>query len=78
MQQAIRTEAGQNFVWTIDSGKLSRRIVVVGRRDDEAGRVEVKTGLPPGTQILAARFDNLKDGAPAIVRAPTATPVKPG
>jgi RND family efflux transporter MFP subunit len=75
---AVRTEAGQTFVWTIDAGRLVRRIVVVGRRDDEAGRIEVKTALAPGTQVLAARFDNLKDGAPAIVRAPPPTPVKPG
>ena len=69
-QAAIRTEAGQTFVWTIEAGKLVRRIVVVGRRDDEAGRIEVKTALPAGAPVLAARFDNLKDGAPAIVHAP--------
>ena len=68
----MRTEAGQTFVWTIDDGKLARRIVVIGRRDDEAGRVEIKTVLPPGLPILAARFDNLKDGAPALVKAPLA------
>jgi len=77
-QAAIRTEAGQTFVWTIDAGRLVRRIVIVGRRDDEAGRIEVKTALPAGTPVLAARFDNLKDGAPAIVRAPTHAPVKAG
>jgi RND family efflux transporter MFP subunit len=68
-QTAIRTEAGQTFVWAIENGKLVRRIVIVGRRDDEAGRIEVKTTLPAELQILASRFDNLKDGGPAIVRA---------
>ena len=77
-QAAIRNEAGQSFVWTIEEGKLVRRIVVVGRRDEDAGRIEVKTALPKGARVLAARFDNLKDGAPAIVRAPAANPVKPG
>jgi RND family efflux transporter MFP subunit len=67
---AIRTEAGQNFVWTIENGKLGRRIVTVGRRDDAAGRVEIKTVLPPDTPVLAAPFDNLKAGLPALVRAP--------
>ncbi|HTS21379.1 MAG TPA: efflux RND transporter periplasmic adaptor subunit [Casimicrobiaceae bacterium] len=66
---AVRTEAGQNFVWTIEGGKLARRIVTVGRRDDAAGRVEIKTALPKGIPILAAPFDNLKIGAPALVRA---------
>lgn len=66
---SIRTEAGQNFVWTIESGKLVRRLITVGRRDDTAGRVEIKTALDPGVPILAAPFDNLKAGAPALVRA---------
>ena len=69
---AVRTEAGQNFVWTIENGKLARRIVTVGRRDDTAGRVEIKNALSPGVPVLAAPFDNLKVGAPALVRAPTA------
>lgn len=68
---AIRTEAGQNFVWTIESGKLARRIITVGRRDDTTGRVEIKTPLSPDMPILAAPFDNLKAGAPALVRAST-------
>jgi membrane fusion protein, multidrug efflux system len=77
-QTAIRTEAGQSYVWAIDDGKLVRRLVVVGRRDDDAGRVEVKTPLPAGLQILAARFDNLKDGAPALVKAAPAEKAKTG
>ena len=68
---AIRSEAGQNFVWAIDNGKLLRRIVVIGKRDEAAGRTELKTSLPADMLILASRFDNLKDGAPAIVRAPS-------
>ncbi len=70
---AVRTEAGQSYVWTIDDGKLVRRPVVTGRRDDEAGRVEIKTALPAGAQVLAARFDNLKEGAPAMVKAPSSS-----
>jgi RND family efflux transporter MFP subunit len=71
---AIRTEAGQSFVWTIEGGKLTRRIVTLGKRDDAAGRVEVKTVLPPDVPVLAAPFDNLKVGLPALVRA--AAPAK--
>jgi len=69
-QTAVRTEAGQTYVWTIDNGRLVRRIVLVGRRDDEAGIVELKTTLPPKVPVLAARFDNLKEGATVIVKAP--------
>ena len=70
---AVRTEAGQSFVWVIDKGKLSRRIVMLGRRDADHGLVEIKTTLPPDLPILSARFDNLKDGAPALVRVPTSS-----
>ena len=72
---AVRTEAGQTFVWTVEGGKLVKRMVTTGRRDDATGRVELKTALPPDAPVLAARFDNLKDGAPAIVKAPLPTPV---
>jgi len=65
---AIRTEAGQAFVWTIEDGKLARRIVTVGNRDVTAGRVEIKTVLNPAFPVLAAPFDNLKAGMPALVR----------
>ena len=70
---AVRTEAGQAFVWVVDKGKLSRRIVTLGRRDNDNGIVEIKTSLPPDLPVLSARFDNLKDGAPASVRAPTSS-----
>ena len=71
---AVRTEAGQTFVWTVEGGKLVKRGVVTGRRDDAAGRIEIKTALPPDVPVLAARFDNLKDGAPAMVKAPAPVP----
>ena len=69
----MRSEAGQTYVWTVDAGKLTRRIVITGRRDDANGRIEIKTALPAQLPVLAARFDNLKEGAPAIVKAPTSS-----
>ena len=71
---AVRTEAGQTFVWTIENGKLARRNVTVGRRDEATALVELKSALPEGATVLATRFDNLKDGAPALVRASEAAP----
>jgi len=66
---AVRSEAGQSYVWTIDNGKLVRRIIITGRRDEANARVEIKTTLPHEMPVLAARFDNLKDGLPALVKA---------
>ena len=66
---AVRNEGGQTFVWAIDEGKLVKRAEVVGRRDEETGRVELKSALPGTLKVLAARFENLKEGAPALVKA---------
>ena len=46
-----------------------RRVVITGRRDARDGRVEVLQGLAADAQVLAARFDNLKEGAQAKVVA---------
>ncbi len=73
---AVRTEAGVSYVWTIQDGKLAKKTVLVGRRDDDAGRVELKTELSPNLPVLASKFDNLKEGAPALVRAADAAPKK--
>ncbi len=64
---AVGSTAGQNHVWLIKDGKLLRRAVTLGRRDDAAGRVEVLSGLDPADTVLAARFDNLREGALARV-----------
>ncbi|MEO6564594.1 MAG: efflux RND transporter periplasmic adaptor subunit [Casimicrobiaceae bacterium] len=72
---AVRNEGGQTFVWAIEDGKLVKRAVAVGRRDEETGRVELKTTLPGTLKVLTARFENLKEGAPALVKSSvSATP----
>lgn len=73
---AVRNEAGQTYVWAIEDGKLVRRMVAVGRRDEESGRVEIKTALPKDLKVLAGRFENLKEGAPALVKGPDPVPPK--
>ena len=66
---ALGSTAGQDHVWVIADGALLRRAVTLGRRDEVHGRVEVLTGLTPEAQVLGARFDNLREGAKAIVLA---------
>ena len=77
---AVRTEAGQTFVWTVEGGKLVKRGVVTGRRDDAAGRIEVKTALPPDVPVLGralrqpeGRRAGDRQGARARARAGTAS-----
>ena len=74
---AIGSNAGQEHVWVIENGTLARRAVITGRRDDASGRVELLQGVPQGAQVLAARFDNLREGAKATVVS-KAAPVASG
>jgi RND family efflux transporter MFP subunit len=64
---ALASSAGQDHVWLIENGTLARRAVTVGRRDAREGRVEVLTGVKDDSQVLAARFDNLREGQKAVV-----------
>ena len=66
---AVGSTSGQDHVWLIEDGRLARRAVTLGRRDERLGRVEVLQGLTPAATVLAARFDNLRDGASATVVA---------
>lgn len=66
---AIGQSSGQDFVWTVEKGALVRRLVITGRRDNANGRVEVTSGLAADTQVVAARFDTLKEGSPAKIVA---------
>jgi RND family efflux transporter MFP subunit len=65
--QAVGNTAGQDHVWLIESGALMRRAVTLGRRDDANGRVEVLTGVSNTSQVLAMRFDNLREGTRASI-----------
>ena len=72
---AVGKTSGQDHVWVIEGGVLARRAITVGRRDEREGRVEVLQGVTPASQVLAARFDNLREGAKASVVAAKSAPV---
>ncbi len=72
---AVGSTAGQDHVWVIENGTLARRAVTLGRRDAREGRVEVLQGVTPASVVLAARFDNLREGAKASVVAGKVAPV---
>jgi membrane fusion protein, multidrug efflux system len=66
---AVGTTSGQDHVWMIENGALARRAVTIGKRDNNTGRVEVLQGVTMNSQVLGARFDNLREGAKAVVVA---------
>ena len=72
---AVFDVAGQPHVWLLADGVLQRRAVTTGQRDERQGLVEVLQGVTPDMQVLAVRFDNLREGAKAVrvaQRAPDA------
>ena len=73
---AVGNTSGQDHVWVIEGGALARRAVTLGRKDEREGRVEVLQGVTPASQVLAARFDNLREGAKATVVAQKAVPAE--
>lgn len=66
---ALVGSQGQQQVWVIDQGQLKRRLVTTGRVDREGGRVEIVSGLDANAQVLAGRYENLREGAKAAVQA---------
>jgi len=64
---AVRNDNGLDVVWLIAEGKLRKQTVVVGRRDERAQLIEIRSGLAGGEQVVATKFDNLRDGLAARV-----------
>lgn len=64
-EAAVRSASGQHHVWVLDGELLQRRVVLLGRRDAARGRVEIREGLAAEATVLAAAFDNLKEGQKA-------------
>jgi membrane fusion protein, multidrug efflux system len=59
---------GQQQVWVIEKGELKRRLVTTGRVDAEGGRVEILGGIGADAQVLAGRYENLREGSKAAVQ----------
>jgi membrane fusion protein, multidrug efflux system len=64
---ALVGTGGQQQVWVIDKGELKRRLVTTGRVDLDRGLVEVLSGLDGNSQVLAGRYENLREGGKASI-----------
>jgi membrane fusion protein, multidrug efflux system len=51
-------------VWVVAGGKLARRSVTIGLRDEMRDLVEVKSGLREGEKIVISQIEGLVDGQP--------------
>jgi RND family efflux transporter MFP subunit len=59
---AVQNDRGQSYVWIVDGGRLARRNVATGVRDERAQRVEITSGLAGDERVIGTRFDNLREG----------------
>jgi RND family efflux transporter MFP subunit len=64
---AVRSDSGQAIVWVLDEGRLRRQPVGLGRRDERAQMVEIRSGLSGGERVIGTKFDNLREGLAAKV-----------
>ena len=64
---------GTPQAWVVANGKLSRRAVTVGLRDELRDLVEVKSGLREGEKVVASPAEGLVDGQPVQLQRDAAT-----
>ncbi len=64
---------GAQFAWVVAGGKLERRPVTTGLRDEARDLVEVKSGLKDGDVAVVSPIEGLTPGQPVQVSADTAT-----
>ena len=66
---AVRDEAGQSYVFTLEDGKIGKRAVKVGITEGQQGMVQIKSGLETGLTVVSARVTGLKPGDPAVMKS---------
>lgn len=66
---ALRVEgdAGTPVVYAIAGGKVQRRTVGVGVRDEEQGLVQITSGVQAGDLVVVGPVEGLADGVPAEI-----------
>ena len=65
---AIRGTGSEPYVWALRDGQVVRQPVQVGARSEAQGRVEIRSGLEAGDQVVVTP-GALAEGTPVRVRA---------
>jgi membrane fusion protein (multidrug efflux system) len=66
---ALRTEKGQQVVYTIEGNKVVAQPVTLGLRNEDEGMAQVTTGLDKGASVIVAKLADVKPGAKVRVGA---------
>lgn len=70
-EAAVVPQGRDNVVFTVEDGKAKRQVVTTGQRRN--GRVEILSGVTPGTKVVSAGAARLSDGAPVKASPAMAT-----
>ena len=60
-------DAGTPVVYVIAGGKVLRRVVTVGITDEDAGLVQIASGVQVGDVVVVGPIEGLTEGAPVEV-----------
>ena len=64
---AVRHDGGETFAWVLEAGKLQRKPLETGLRDETSDRVEVLRGLSEGETVVTGSAESFTPGRPARV-----------
>ena len=74
---AVSDSAGQASVFVIQNGRLARRSVILGVRDESQGLVAIRSGLAAGDRILAVPVLGAAEGLAVRMATDSTPPGKP-
>jgi RND family efflux transporter MFP subunit len=65
---AIRTEVGSTpFAWVVTKGRIDKRSLTIGLRDELRELVEVKGGVADGDSVIVSPIEGLRAGQPVEI-----------
>ncbi len=70
---ALRNDAGSTYVYTVENGRLAKKVLKLGLAGSNAeeAAVEVLEGLAPGAQVVRSNLGELQPGTPVKLVAAT-------
>lgn len=72
---AVQSANGSGLVaWVVRDGKVERRVVTVGLRDELRDQVEVRSGLAPGETVIVSPMEDLTPGQRVEIAGDSAAP----
>ena len=68
--------AATGSVFVVENGRIARRDVQLGARDEQTGMVAVTSGVRAGERVISVPSTDVKEGTPVTVSADSAAPAR--